>query len=131
MSPENTQLLYARFPALYRRAHLLPEESTMERGFECGDGWFGLVWHLSMAIEDEAVRAGIDNDSDRWPEAMQVKEKLGSLRFRLRNGTAEMQRLIDGASENSEQLCEICGAPGQVGEDRLARCSMHSGGTAG
>lgn len=69
----------------------------MGRGFECGDGWFRLVWHLSIAIEDEAAKAGIDDRSDRWPKATQVKEKLGSLRFRLRNGTEEMQSLIDAA----------------------------------
>lgn len=118
MSPENTQRLYARFPTLYRGRHRPLDVSLMSTGFDCGDGWFNLIWHLSASIEDVATQAGIARQSDAWPEVVQVKEKFGSLRFRLRNATEPMHHLIDAAADISERTCEVCGqgcvpAPGK------------------
>lgn len=103
----------------------------MARDFECEDGWFCLVWQLSVLIEAEARRTGIDIHSETWPEVAQVKEKFGRLRFRLCNSTPRMLSLVDAAEEQSERLCEVCGAPAKVGEGYRVRCVEHSTGTLG
>lgn len=65
------------FPALFRDRN----ESSMQRGFECGDGWFDLIYKLSQDIECVAREGGLNPDSHEWPLCRQVKEKMGSLRF--------------------------------------------------
>lgn len=111
MSPENTQKLYETFPYLYRRQSEAAKE-LMRYGFECDDGWFDLIWKLSLAIEENAWRAGIKPQSDDWPEAVQVKQKVGTLRFYLAKHTEATTTLINAAVETSEKICEVCGAPG-------------------
>jgi len=36
----------------------------MSWGYECGDGWFDLVWTISKKIEDAAAAAGLQTQSD-------------------------------------------------------------------
>ncbi len=110
MTPENTEKLYQAFPMLYRGKDKSLQESSMSWGFECDDGWFDLIWKLSHAIEECARCAGLKPDSDRWPEAIQVKQKFGSLRVHLINQTDEMCALINSASDASMTICETCGA---------------------
>ena len=112
MSPEKTEQLYSAFPGLYRGKDKIPQESLMYQGFECDDGWFDLIWKLSAGIENAARIEGLDPDGDGWPEATQVKQKFGALRFYIRNASDEIRTLIGEAVEASEKICEICGAPG-------------------
>lgn len=84
----------------------------MEIGFDCGNGWFDLIWTLSLQIEQAARQSELDPHSDAWPEVMQVKQKLGTLRFYLFNRTEAMTSLIDDAEEASAKTCEECGMPG-------------------
>ena len=111
MSPENAQKLFDAFPRLYRGRGLPPSESSMCWGFDFGDGWFDLVWNLSQAIEEEARRNGIDPQSDEWPEATQVKNKFGELRFHLRLETEATLALREGACEASRLICHDPNAP--------------------
>lgn len=111
MTPENTQKLYEAFPCLYRGRNKSPQESSMHFGFECDDGWFELIWNLSQAIEDEAQSRGLKPHYKRWPDATQVKQKFGSLRFHLAKHTEAAHALIDEARTASETICEACGAP--------------------
>lgn len=113
MSPGNTQKLFDAFPQLYRGRNK-PQESSMHWGFECGDGWFDLLLKLSQAIEDEAKKIVIGPMSEAWPEALQVKQKFGSLRFHLENATPAMERLIEEASKASTQTCQVCGAQARI-----------------
>lgn len=106
MTPENTQKLFAAFPHLYRGREKSVQESLMSFGFMCGDGWFELLWNLSQAIEDLARTEGHDPLSNAWPEATQVKEKFGDLRFHLRNCSEEMRRLIEEARVASAHIRE-------------------------
>ena len=112
MTPENTQKLYETFPRLYRGRNKSPQESSMCWGFSCDDGWFDLIWNLSQAIEDAARREGIEPQSDDWPEARQVKEKVGTLRFYLAKYTEANIALIDEAVDASAWICEVCGSSG-------------------
>lgn len=81
----------------------------MSYGFDCDDGWFNLIWTLSQKIEDSARQAGLEPQSNAWPEATQVKQKMGALRFYLDNSTEAMAALIRKAEEDSTKNCEICG----------------------
>ena len=69
--------LLEEFPQLFRGSH----ESSMQRGFECGDGWFELIYKLAQDIESVARENGLSPDSQEWPQCRQVKSKMGSLRF--------------------------------------------------
>lgn len=77
MREELTQRLYSDFPDLYRQ-HTLPDsESLMCYGFECGDGWYDVLYKMSTKI-----KAAVDAEEDVEPREVavsQVKEKLGSL----------------------------------------------------
>lgn len=91
--------LYNDFPNLYRQRNLSIQESCMPWGFECGDGWFDIIYQLSKNITD------LDPDV----QAVQVKEKWGELRFYINGGTNEVYDLIDEATELSLKTCEECG----------------------
>jgi hypothetical protein len=145
MNKENTQKLMNDFPALYRGAITKEGErfSCMSFGFSCGDGWFRLIYDLSVAIEQEAREAGLDPKSEDWPKALQVKEKLATLRFYCQTGTPDecvdkewaiekaggvlslrpiaaneqIQKLIREAEKKSASLCEDCGLVGKLYRD--------------
>lgn len=78
-------------------------------GFDCDDGWFGLLLECSLALEAEIVKMP---EADR-PCASQVKEKYGTLRFYLTHETPEMSAAIKRAEERSGRECELCGAAGR------------------
>lgn len=130
MTPENTQKLYEAFPCLYRGRDKLPAETAMNWGFQCDDGWFELIWNLSQAIEDEARARGLKPRYKRWPEATQVKQKFGSLRFDLRIYSDTTDVLIREAGLASEKTCEVCGAPASPVENTRrylkTLCSNHA-----
>ena len=111
MSPENTQKLFDTFPDLYRDRNLSKHESSMAWGFEFGDGWFDIVWHLSQAIENEARSRGVQAQSKDWPRAIQVKQKAGFLIFHLAEDNDASNALIKQANLACQSVCEICGVP--------------------
>jgi hypothetical protein len=90
----------------------------MSWGFCCGDGWFDLVWTLSKKIEAAALAAGLDPQSESWPEALQVKQKFGTLRFYLNKSSFSMsekvETLIREAEAISGETCEECGNSGSL-----------------
>lgn len=130
MNDELTKRLLDDFPMLYRNRH----ETSMQRGFECGDGWFDLIYKLSQDIEAVAREAGLNPDSPEWPWCRGVKEKFGSLRFHVFAVDAfrdVYERICDlrrTALEQSLQVCEECGAPGALcNEQLLTLCPEHAG----
>lgn len=76
-----TQKLYNEFPELYKGNDKSNQESCMPWGFEHGDGWFMIIYDLSADIMEICRKEGIDT-----PEVMQVKEKMGSLRYYIHGG---------------------------------------------
>lgn len=124
MSPELDKKLVAAFPNLYRNRDGSMKETAMCWGFECGDGWFNLLWDLSSKLEALIVALG----PTEYPVcASQVKEKYGTLRFYMTRSTDEMEELISKAEALSAKTCEICGNDGEVvGETWFsARCEEH------
>lgn len=81
-------------------------EALMAFGFECGDGWFNLIWKLCEDIEKTKPAEDF--------EVVQVKEKFGGLRFYVTNSTEKVFKLINIAEEESYKICEVCGKPGSV-----------------
>lgn len=139
MNNANTQKLIADFPKLYRQTE--NSLSMMQFSFECGDGWFDLVYRLSKDIEAEAKKLGLDPQADAWPCALQVKEKFATLKFYCDAGEptpAEglepeqagcilslrpwptiqtIRALIANAEKQSANICEDCGGVGKLHQD--------------
>ena len=84
-------------------------------GFECGEGWYGIIKELIEGIERVA-----DKELDSWMRkhirVVQVKEKFGTLRFylNLTYATDALEELIRDAEEKSAITCEICGKLGKL-----------------
>lgn len=104
------------FPRLFRHRN----ESSMQRGFECGDGWFDLIYKLAQGIEAVAHEGGLNPYGKEWPQCRQVKEKMGSLRFvvfAVAEHRAVYERIGElrlAALNQSLQICEQCGKPGEL-----------------
>jgi len=105
----------------------------LQRGFECGDGWFELINKLAQDIEAVARENGLNPESPEWPLCRQVKEKMGSLRFVMFavDGFPEMNERISelrlAALNQSLKICEQCGRPGMFDQVRMATlCSKHA-----
>lgn len=130
MNDKLTKKLLGDFPRLYRNRH----ETSMQDEFRCGDGWFDLIYKLSQDIEARAREGGLNPDSPEWPWCRGVKEKFGSLRFRVfavdefRGVSERIGDLIQAASAQSLQVCEECGAPGALCDGQLRTlCPEHAG----
>lgn len=53
MNQQLTQKLVKRFPVLYQDFYSPMSQTCMCWGFDHGDGWFDIIWQLSLAIEEE------------------------------------------------------------------------------
>ena len=121
-------LLCQRYPALYADRHSDKQSTSMCWGFEHGDGWFAIVDALSETLTDQASTASVP-----CPAAQQVKQKVGSLRFRV-EVPAPGRHAIALAEEMSRRVCEVSGRPGRLtcfGRGRLATLApgVEPGGT--
>jgi hypothetical protein len=130
MSPEHSRHLTESYPILYRGKDKPLTESLMAFGFECGDGWFDLLDELSRGIEEINLKIMAPpwhvkawnwvrgrNTVPVHVEALQVKEKFGTLRYHCSRPAAKLywnavSSLIDEAELRSETTCESCGSPG-------------------
>ena len=84
---------------------------------ECAAGWYELLDDLMNNIEK--VLAWLP--PERWPQVSQIKEKFGGLRFYFEQSALDMstiEQLIEQATTNSFQTCEICGQPGTLRRNR-------------
>lgn len=111
MNEQQTQKLLNDFPYLYRGKTEGMQHNLMCFGFECGDGWFDLIYDLSTKIDAIAKKEGLEGEA--YPKAFQVKEKFGGLRFYFDNGVPkEVLDAVDEAEAKAATICEVCGAPG-------------------
>lgn len=101
MNMVNQGKLLTGFPKLYSKLHF----------FECGDGWFQLIWDLSEKLSKFGMIA------------RQVKEKFGGLRFYFDfdapgyEGYDEARKLVEEAENLSYSVCEATGKPGKLRND--------------
>ena len=99
--------LYAAYPALFRQRSLPPTESSMARGIECGDGWYGILDGLCDVLMTHGHQA-----RHSPIEATQVKEKFAGLRFSKYGDCDWCEGAIQFASAISCHTCEETGRPG-------------------
>jgi hypothetical protein len=105
MNEENTRALIEGFKFISQRNPLYRNDLDIPMSFDCGDGWFPLIWKL---CEDLEKVVGEEFMVD------QVKEKFGTLRFYVSATNDEADRLIDNAERMSAGICELCGKPGRL-----------------
>ena len=108
MNNDNQKYLLEKYPKLYRQHGLPMTETCMCWGFDVGDGWYDIINELSEKLEH------LNNTeySDDPIEAVQVKEKYGTLRCYLSGYNDEVHQLVNEAELKSEVTCEECGKPG-------------------
>jgi hypothetical protein len=128
MRKELEQKLVERWPSWFN-VNGDPLETRMADGFAHGDGWFDIVWRLCEDLEPLAAEA--EKATGRPFEVLQVKEKLGVLRFYVSHSHrtyAILQRIEIGESE-SQRTCEVCGKPRRLREGDCIRtvCDEHAG----
>lgn len=63
MKKELDDMLVKRFPVLYQDRRSPMTQTCMCWGFDCGDGWFEIIWQLSLAIENELEYSRLQ---ERW-----------------------------------------------------------------
>lgn len=79
-------------------------------GFECGDGWRGILGQLITKIKE------LDGKSGVVTQIAQVKEKFGGLRFYpLAGAGTGVWKLITDYEEKSYGVCEFTGSQTNVG----------------
>jgi hypothetical protein len=150
MSPENTKVLYETFPEIYRGKDKPMQQTCMCWGFECGNGWFDILYLLSLLIT-RRVKSDIEHkelvikykekypEDNHWknmeippepvyPEVMQVKEKFGGLRFYMDGSNDYFDGLIAFAESLSYKTCEVCGKPGESNNEGWIKtlCEEHA-----
>jgi len=118
MNEENTEKLFKRFDFFYPETPIT--QSLMAFGFECGDGWFQLIWNLCENIEKELQKGLKKTDPKKRTKDLlrgahkfrvsQVKEKFGTLRFYVDSTTDKIFKFIQKAENKSSKICESCGA---------------------
>lgn len=124
MNAENTKKLFERFEFFHPEAPIT--ENLMAFGFECGDGWFKLIWDLCENIEKELIKeeenldpkektVNLLRDAYRF-RVTQVKEKYGSLRFYVGSATDKIFKLIKKAEDKSCTTCEVCGTDAKLAQ---------------
>jgi hypothetical protein len=83
------------------------------------EGWYELVEHL----ENDLRRMG-------WKgKVLQVKEKLGGLRYYIDKGNDAVQERIRQAENESYRICEVCGGSGELRRNRgwlKTLCETHN-----
>ncbi|MCW8829255.1 MAG: hypothetical protein OQK94_09380 [Gammaproteobacteria bacterium] len=104
MNKENTRKLCDDFPELYPGKENPYTGERFPFVFEHSDGWFDIVYQLSRDIMEMAHQAQVE-----VPEATQVKEKFGTLRFYLGPvSTPIADAVFDRANQAEEQSAHVC-----------------------
>lgn len=82
-------------------------------GIACRDGWYNIINSTCIYIQ-----LHVDETGCPQVEAIQVKEKFGTLRFYYRGGDSAIASIIQVMENHSAHTCEECGAPGMLRHDR-------------
>ncbi len=120
----NTKLqekLYEKYPEIFKDKGLPESDSSMYRGIETGDGWYGLINILCEQLQWQTT-------ANSYPQvvAEQVKQECGSFNFLFRTEETEASQKFNGsrrpeylrgmvhfAESMSKMICEKCGAAGK------------------
>ena len=116
MRDELAKKLFDKFPTMFKPERPMAE-ALMCFGFECGDGWFQIIWDACEKLEQLEKEKPIDEQaknslSGNSVEIIQVKEKYGSLRIYTDYATEEQWRALQEFENKSFTICETCGKEG-------------------
>jgi hypothetical protein len=135
--PSRLQSLTEQYPLLFTKGE---QEPFTLFGFECGDGWYNILYAAFDALyspfenaqtrmkwcveqmrkhpDDEKLQIQaqqaiehLDACQQALPVFVQIKEKFGSLRMYYDGGDARAAGIVDMAETLSSCSCEVCGAP--------------------
>ncbi len=124
MTPEKDAPLCQRYPKIFADRHADLSVSLMGFGLAVRDGWLDLIDRLCAQLQSISDQPGAPQ-----VVALQVKEKFGSLSFYVRGANDEHMAAIAAAARESKQICEICGAGGNlvvVSGCWMTRCDAHT-----
>ena len=124
-----TELLL-RYPKSFRKpVEGQPATAIDTWGVECGDGWFALIDRLAGDCErdiETLISQGVPEKL--WPRVTQIKEKTGSLRFRVYQPAPageSLGKILTPGVEQSGYICAQCGGAKKpnLNVSSLALCS--------
>jgi hypothetical protein len=101
MKKELVDTLYSKYPEIL---------SSLQREITVEDGWYNLINSLCNMIQFY-----LRQNSEVTFKAIQIKEKIGGLRFYGTGKDDYISGAIELAVELSHSICEICGSPGTCG----------------
>lgn len=123
MRKELDEQLCAKYPEIFKDRHSDMRTTAMCWGFDCGDGWYGILDVLCSLIAN-------DVQYNHMPPvtALQVKEKYGGLRFYFNGGNDRADAYSLFAESMSYRTCETCGQPGKPRKGGWIRtlCDEHA-----
>lgn len=94
MNRELTQKLVKRFPVLYQGFYDSMQSTCMCWGFNHGDGWFPIIWQLSLAIEDELGYSWFQTKSFLFKKKW--AKKWNNLIYKLSPPVFDKTKLVKG-----------------------------------
>lgn len=142
MRQELQDQLFEKYPNIFAQKDLDMTQTAMCWGISCGDGWYNIIDVLCLKIQQlidnphetlEYIQTAVTdldpaNTSrleffENWKreqekkiipqvEAVQVKEKYGTLRFYVNQSNDTINNWISFAETMSSVTCEECGNPG-------------------
>jgi hypothetical protein len=110
VTPELDKKLVERFPVLYQDRNSPMTQTCMCWGFDCGDGWFEIIWQLSLAIEEELGYSWLQSRwflfkkgfAQRWNALIYRLSPVRKSRYHMEgNGTKEspFRQVLDKRDE--------------------------------
>src|SRR6266446_4150289 len=75
--------------------------TLMRYGFQCEDGWFNIIFNLCERLEPLVSELNATLPAEDRFEVLQVKQKMGSLRFYVSHYTPAIGAEIDRARLDS------------------------------
>jgi len=110
-----TDSLLKKYPVVFGQHKLPMTETAMCWGFSCGDGWYNIIDSLAFLIQRENEKLK-ENGENITIQAVQVKEKYGTLRFYTNYSTDYIDGAISMAEAVSGFICEECGSTDGVSQ---------------
>lgn len=92
--------------------------------FEINDGWYELIKNLLHILNHHVAHATLEGEF----RVVTIKEKFGGLRVYYDNGDDFIDGAVTMAECLSNNVCDVCGAPGQnhsKGGWLKTRCKDH------
>jgi hypothetical protein len=106
--------LVREFPYFFRDYKGDFRITCMAWGMSHGDGWFPTFYKLNVDIAAHLETLKLTNQHVPDFYWSQVKEKYGTARWYYNGGDDTISGLVSDAEGKTEEICEQCGAPGQL-----------------